>query len=53
MAASDESALDRAERVYSAAADHFTRPALAFWDVYGAETVRRAGIGAGDRVLDL
>lgn len=53
MAGSDESALDRAERVYSAAADHFTEPALAFWDVYGAETVRRAGIGAGDRVLDL
>jgi len=53
MPGSDESALQRAERVYSAAADHFTRPALAFWDVYGAETVRRAGIGAGDRVLDL
>ncbi len=53
MPGADESALDRAERVYSAAADHFTRPALAFWDVYGAETVRRAGIGSGDRVLDL
>jgi SAM-dependent methyltransferase len=48
-----ESALDRAERVYSSAADHFTRPALAFWDVYGAETVRRTGMGAGDHVLDL
>jgi ubiquinone/menaquinone biosynthesis C-methylase UbiE len=53
MSGSEESALGRAERVYSAAADHFTRPALSFWDRHGAETVRRAGIHAGDRVLDL
>jgi SAM-dependent methyltransferase len=53
MSDSGESALRRAERVYSAASDHFTCPALAFWDLYGEETVRRAGITAGDRVLDL
>jgi SAM-dependent methyltransferase len=53
MSQNQESALGWAERVYSAAADHFTRPALAFWERYGEETVLRAGIGPGDRVLDL
>jgi SAM-dependent methyltransferase len=50
---SSESPLGWAERVYSAAADHFTRPALAFWETTGEETVRRAGVSPGDRVLDL
>jgi SAM-dependent methyltransferase len=50
---SEESPLQRAERVYAAASDHFTRPPLAFWDRYGEETVRRGGVVEGDRVLDL
>jgi SAM-dependent methyltransferase len=53
MSADEESPLDRAERVYAAASDHFTRPSLAFWDRWGEETVRRAGVAEGDRVLDL
>jgi ubiquinone/menaquinone biosynthesis C-methylase UbiE len=53
VGAREESPLLRAERVYAAAADHFTRPALGFWDACGAETVRRAGVGAGESVLDL
>ena len=32
MNPSEESPLRRAERVYAAAADHFTRPALGFWN---------------------
>ena len=50
---SEETSLRRAERVYAAAADHFTRPALAFWNHWGEETVRRAGVDEGQRVLDL
>jgi SAM-dependent methyltransferase len=53
MSAGEESPLRRAERVYGAAADHFTGRALAFWNHYGEETVRRARVGEGDRVLDL
>ena len=53
MNPSEESPLRRAERVYAAAADHFTRPALGFWDRYGDETVRRAGVHEGEHVLDL
>ena len=47
----DRAALRWAEQVYSAASDHFTRPALAFWDRYGEETVRRAAVAEGDHVL--
>jgi SAM-dependent methyltransferase len=43
----------RASRTYGAAADHYTRPSLAFWNRYGAETVSRIGLGRGDAVLDL
>ena len=43
----------RAERTYSAAADHYLRPALAFWDRSGAATVARLGLAPGDSVLDL
>jgi ubiquinone/menaquinone biosynthesis C-methylase UbiE len=39
--------------VYAAAADHFTRPALGFWERWGEETVRRARVSAGEHVLDL
>jgi SAM-dependent methyltransferase len=53
MTPPEESRLGWAERVYGLAADHFTDDQLSFWDVYGAETVRRAGIKIGDRVLDL
>jgi SAM-dependent methyltransferase len=53
MTSSEESRLGWAERVYGLAADHFTDPQLAFWDLYGEETVRRAHIAAGNRVLDL
>ncbi len=43
----------RAARVYAAAADHFTAPALSFWDRFGAETVRRTRLRPGEAVLDL
>jgi hypothetical protein len=34
--------LQRAERTYSAAADHFDRPALGFWDRVGASAVQQS-----------
>jgi SAM-dependent methyltransferase len=37
---------------YTATADHFDDPALSFWDRFGRETVARAGMRPGDRVLD-
>jgi hypothetical protein len=43
----------RASRTYGSAADHYTRPSLAFWNRYGAETVARLGLRPGDTVLDL
>jgi len=46
-------AAQRAARVYGAAADHFGLPALGFWDRFGADTVARLGLTAGNTVLDL
>jgi SAM-dependent methyltransferase len=43
----------RAARTYGAAADHYTRPALSFWDRFGAATVSPLSLAPGDRVLDL
>jgi len=43
----------RAARTYGAAADHYRSAALSFWDRYGAATVARLGLAAGDTVLDL
>jgi len=43
----------RAARAYGAAADHYDRAPLGFWDRFGAATVSRLGLKAGDRVLDL
>ena len=43
----------RAERAYAAAADHYTRPALSFWDHFGAETISRLRLVPGQDVLDL
>jgi ubiquinone/menaquinone biosynthesis C-methylase UbiE len=43
----------RAARTYGAAADHYLRDALSFWDRFGAATVERLGLAAGDSVLDL
>jgi SAM-dependent methyltransferase len=37
---------------YAATADHFDDPVLSFWDRFGRETVARAGLRPGDRVLD-
>jgi SAM-dependent methyltransferase len=48
----DEQVL-RAARTYGAAADHYTRPALGFWDRFGAATVSRLGLAPGGSVLDL
>jgi ubiquinone/menaquinone biosynthesis C-methylase UbiE len=45
--------LRRAERTYSAAADHFDRPALGFWDRAGTGAVHRLNLTAGQSVLDL
>jgi ubiquinone/menaquinone biosynthesis C-methylase UbiE len=39
--------------VYGAAADHYQCPALAFWNRFGAETVRRVPLASGASVLDL
>ncbi|HKD98510.1 MAG TPA: methyltransferase domain-containing protein [Micromonosporaceae bacterium] len=41
-----------AASTYSATADNFDADALSFWDRYGRETVRRAGLRPGDRVVD-
>jgi ubiquinone/menaquinone biosynthesis C-methylase UbiE len=43
----------RAARTYSAAADHYERPSLSFWDRWGAATVSRIALAQGDAVLDL
>jgi ubiquinone/menaquinone biosynthesis C-methylase UbiE len=43
----------RAARTYGAAADHYRRAALGFWDRFGAATVDRLELAAGDTVLDL
>jgi SAM-dependent methyltransferase len=38
---------------YSAAADHYGRDALSFWDKFGEGTVARLQLAGGQRVLDL
>jgi ubiquinone/menaquinone biosynthesis C-methylase UbiE len=43
----------RAERTYGAASDHYTLAALGFWDRFGAATVSRLRLAAGNTVLDL
>ena len=48
----DEAVL-RAARTYGAAADYYTGSALGFWDRFGAATISRLELAAGDRVLDL
>jgi len=42
----------RAARTYTAAADHYLRPALDFWDRWGVATVARVPVSSGDAVLD-
>jgi len=43
----------RTRAAFNAAADTFDNPALSFWDLCGRRTVELAGIGPGDRVLDV
>jgi ubiquinone/menaquinone biosynthesis C-methylase UbiE len=43
----------RAARTYTAAADHYLRPALGFWDRWGVATVARVPLSSGDAVLDV
>lgn len=43
----------RAASTYGAAADHYGLGSLAFWDRYGAATVARLPLTAGQSVLDL
>jgi ubiquinone/menaquinone biosynthesis C-methylase UbiE len=43
----------RAARTYGAAADHYSLATLGFWDRFGAATVARLRLAAGDSVLDL
>ena len=43
----------RASRTYGAAADHYQRDALGFWDRFGAATVSRLRLASGGTVLDL
>src|SRR5262249_1355549 len=53
----DQNSLDeparRAASTYTAAADHYERPALGFWDRWGAGTVSRLALSRGAAVLDL
>ncbi len=44
---------ERAERTYAAASDHYRRPALGFWDRWGASTIDRIALCPGDAVLDV
>jgi ubiquinone/menaquinone biosynthesis C-methylase UbiE len=43
----------RAARTYTAAADHYLRPTLGFWDRWGVATVVRLPLSSGQAVLDL
>lgn len=43
----------RAAQTYAAAADHYLRPALGFWDRWGDATVARVPLKSGDAVLDV
>lgn len=43
----------RAARTYTAAADHYSRPTLGFWDRWGAATVTRLPLPADGAVLDV
>jgi ubiquinone/menaquinone biosynthesis C-methylase UbiE len=43
----------RAARTYGAAADHYQRAALSFWDRFGGATVSRLRLAPGGTVLDL
>ena len=43
----------RAARTYGAAAGHYSLGALSFWDRFGAATISRLPLAAGDSVLDL
>jgi len=43
----------RAADTYGAAADHYTRYALSFWDRFGSATVSRLPLAPGSSVLDL
>ena len=43
----------RAADTYGAAADHYTRDALSFWDRFGSATVSRLPLAPGASVLDL
>jgi SAM-dependent methyltransferase len=44
---------ERAALTYGSAADHYTWPALSFWDRFGAEIVSRLRLRQGDAVADL
>jgi SAM-dependent methyltransferase len=43
----------RTAATYGAAADHYTAPAVGFWDRFGGETVRRLAPSPGGVVLDV
>ena len=44
---------EKAARTYSAAADHYSGPALGFWDRFGPATVDRKRLPPGKAVMDL
>ncbi|MGZ4245640.1 MAG: class I SAM-dependent methyltransferase [Solirubrobacteraceae bacterium] len=44
---------ERAAATYGAAADHYCRASLGFWDRFGAATVSRLALSSGTAVLDL
>src|SRR5258708_7956329 len=45
--------VQRSERAFGAAADHYTVPALGVWDRYGSATVTRLQLAQGMTVVDL
>lgn len=53
MQPSPEEMKARIRATFNAASDHFDDPPLAFWDHFGSRTVELAGIGPGERVLDV
>ncbi len=44
---------ERAATTYNAAADHYEKPALAFWNRYGRRTIERLALSQGAVVLDV
>ena len=53
MSTTAEQAKSRAKVTYNAAADRYDDPANSFWSRFGAATIERLNLAAGDNVLDV